>query len=47
VRLVVLVVVEFDDVFINNQFKQPHENINAEVASESLHNPKELGQLQK
>jgi hypothetical protein len=47
VRLVVLAVVKFDDVFFNNQFKQSRENIIAEVASESLHNPEELGQLQK
>jgi hypothetical protein len=47
VRLVVLVVVEFDDVFLNDQFKQPRENISTEVASESLHDLEELGQLQK
>jgi hypothetical protein len=46
-RLVVLAVVEFDDVFLNDQFKQSRENISAEVASESLHDPEELGQLQK
>jgi hypothetical protein len=47
VRLVVLTVVEFDDVFLNDQFKQPRENISTEVASESLHDLEELGQLQK
>jgi hypothetical protein len=45
VRLVVLAVVEFDDVFLNDQFKQSRENISAQVASESLDDPEELGQL--
>jgi hypothetical protein len=42
VRLVVLAVVEFDDVFLHDQFKQSRENISTEVASESLHDPEEL-----
>jgi hypothetical protein len=45
VRLVVLAVVEFDNIFLNDQFKQSREYISAEVASESLHDPEELGQL--
>jgi hypothetical protein len=47
VRLTVLAVIEFDDVFFDNQFKQLCENISIEVTYESLHNPEELGQLQK
>jgi hypothetical protein len=47
VRLVVLAIVEFDNVFLDDKFKQLREYISAEVASEGLHDLKELGQLQK
>jgi hypothetical protein len=47
VRLVVLAIVEFDDVFLNDKFKQSREYVITEIASEGLHDPKELGQFQK
>jgi hypothetical protein len=47
VRLVVLAIVEFDNVFLDDKFKQSREYIGAKVASEGFHDPKELGQLQK
>jgi hypothetical protein len=46
-RLVVLDIIQFDGVFLNDPFKQSRENISTEVAFESLHDPEELRQLQK
>jgi hypothetical protein len=42
-----LPVVDFDNVGHNDQLKKPRESVNAEVASEGLHDPNELGHLQK
>jgi hypothetical protein len=47
VCLIVLVIVEFDNVFLDDEFKQLREYVSAESAYEGLHDPKELGQLQK
>jgi hypothetical protein len=43
VCLVVLAIVEFDNIFLNDKFKQLREHVSAKVASEGLHDPKELG----
>jgi hypothetical protein len=42
-HLVVLVIVKFDNIFLDDKFKQSSEHVSAEVASEGLHDPKELG----
>jgi hypothetical protein len=47
VHLIVLAIVEFDNVFLDDKFKQSRENVSAESAREGLHDQKELGQLQK
>jgi hypothetical protein len=47
VSLVKLTVVDLDNVWYNNQLKQPGENICPKVAAESLHDPDKLGYFQK
>jgi hypothetical protein len=47
VRLVVLTIVELENVFFDNKFKQAGEYISAESASEGLHDPKELREFQE
>jgi hypothetical protein len=47
VCLVVLTIIEFENVLLDDKFKQACEYISAESASEGLHDPKELGQFQK
>jgi hypothetical protein len=42
VRFIVLSIIKFDDVRLNDQLKQSREHICAEVTSEGLHNSKEL-----
>jgi hypothetical protein len=46
-RFVVLAIVELDDIFIDDQFKQLRLHISAKVTSKSLHDLEELGQLKK
>jgi hypothetical protein len=43
VRLVVLTIVEFDNVLLDDKFKQSREYVRIESASQGLHDPKELG----
>jgi hypothetical protein len=47
VRLIVLAIVKFDNVLLDDKFKQSHEYVSAKSAFEGLHDPKELGQFQK
>jgi hypothetical protein len=47
VRLIVLAVGEFDNVFLDDKFKQSREHVSAESASQGLHDPREFGQVQK
>jgi hypothetical protein len=47
VRLVVLTIVELENVFFDNKFKQVGEYVSAESASEGLHDPKKLREFQK
>jgi hypothetical protein len=43
VRFIILAIVEFDDTFLDDWFKQLREHVSAKVTSESLHDPEELG----
>jgi hypothetical protein len=47
VSLVELAVVDFDDVWYDNQLKKSRESIGTKVAPEGLHDPNELGHFQK
>jgi hypothetical protein len=42
VRLVVLAIVEFDNVFLDDKFKQSREYVSTEIVSEGLHDQKNL-----
>jgi hypothetical protein len=43
VCFIILVVVKFDDIFLDDELKQSREHISTKVTSESLHDPEELG----
>jgi hypothetical protein len=47
VSLVVSVVIKLDNVRHDDQLEQSSENVGTVVASESFHDPKKLGKLQK
>jgi hypothetical protein len=47
VSLVELAVVDFDDVWYDNQLKKSRESIGTKVAPEGLHDPNELGHFQE
>jgi hypothetical protein len=42
VRFVVMTIVEFDDIWLNDQLEQSCEYISTKVAPKGLHNPKKL-----
>jgi hypothetical protein len=46
-RFIVLTVIKLKNILLDDKFKQSCEYVSAEIASEGLHDPKELGQFQK
>jgi hypothetical protein len=47
VRLIILTIVELENVFFDDKFKQAGEYISAESTSKGLHDPKELREFQE
>jgi hypothetical protein len=47
VSLVKFTIAELDDVWHDDQLEESSKNISAEVASESFHDPKKLGDFQE
>jgi hypothetical protein len=45
--LVKFTIVEIDNIWHDDQLEESGKNISAEVAPESLHDPKELGDFQE
>jgi hypothetical protein len=46
-RFIVLTIIKLKNILLSEKFKQSRQYVSAEIASEGLHDPEELGQFQK